>query len=106
MQFAPFNHTHCSKVRRTILTSAADGTVTYTFPIAFNNAPVCVAVAEVASGVTDVVNVQIVGTPTTTSATFLVNRTNRSVVSLIGLTVLSVPAQPGATKVHITCIEP
>lgn len=104
--FALANHTHASKARRAIFTSAADGSYTWTFPSAFSAAPVCVAVAEVASGVTDVINVQIIGTPTTTSATFLVNRANRSVASLLGLTVLSIPSQPGATKVHAICIEP
>lgn len=106
MQFAPFNHTHCSKARRAIFNSATDGTYTWTFPSAFTNSPVCTGVAEVAAGVTDVINVQIIGTPTTTTATFLVNRTQRSVASLLGLTVLSVPASPGATKVHAICIEP
>jgi hypothetical protein len=106
MLFAPFNHTHCSKVRRTIVTSAADGSYTWTFSPVFNNPPVCAATAEVAAGVTDVVNVQIVGTPTTTTAQFLVNRTNRSVVALIGLTILSVPTSPGATRIHLACIEP
>ncbi|MET0373994.1 MAG: hypothetical protein ABW128_07015 [Rhizorhabdus sp.] len=107
MQFAPFNHTHCSKARKSILTSAADGTVTFNYSATpFTNPPVCAAVAEVAAGVTDVINVQIVGTPTINSASFLVNRTQRSVVSLIGLTVLSIPAQPGVTKVHAICLEP
>jgi len=107
MQFAPFNHTHCSKARKSVLTSAADGTVTFNYSATpFTNPPVCAAVAEVAAGVTDVINVQIIGTPTINSASFLVNRTQRSVVSLIGLTVLSVPAQPGVTKVHAICLEP
>ena len=106
MLYAPFNHTHCSKVRRSIVTSAADGTYTWNFSPAFNNPPVCAATAEVTTGVTDVINVQIVGTPTTTSANFLVNRTNRTAVALLGLTILSVPSTPGATRIHLACIEP
>ena len=106
MQFAPFNHTHCSKARRAIFTSAADGTFSWTFPSAFTNPPVCAAVAEVSPGIADVINVQIVGTPSTTGASFLVNRTQRSAVALLGLTILSVPTQPGATKIHAICIEP
>lgn len=104
--YALANHTHASKARRAIFTSAADGTATWTYPTPFTNPPVCEAVAEVVAGVTDVVNVQIVGTPTVNSVTFLVNRTQRSVVALIGLTILSVPTTPGATKVHAICIEP
>jgi hypothetical protein len=107
LTFAPFNHTHCSKARRIIATSATNGSYTYDYSAApFNNPPVCSAVAEVAAGVTDVVNVQVIGTPTTTAASFLVNRANRSVASLLGLTVLSVPASPGATRLHIICLEP
>lgn len=105
--FALANHTHASKARRIIATTAADGSYTFNYSaMPFSSAPVCAAVAEVASGVTDVVNVQIVGTPTTTSASFLVNRANRSVAALLSLTILSIPAQPGATKIHAICIEP
>jgi hypothetical protein len=105
--YALANHTHASKARRIIATSAADGSYTFNYSAnPFSGPPVCTAVAEVAAGVTDVVNVQIIGTPTTTSASFLVNRANRSVASLLGLTVLSIPAQPGATKIHAICLEP
>jgi hypothetical protein len=107
MVFAPWNHTHCSKARRLIATSAADGSYTYDYSAApFTNPPVCSAVAEVAAGITDIINVQIVGTPTISSAKFLVNRTQKSVASLLNLTVLSVPAQPGATRLHMICLEP
>jgi len=105
--YALANHTHASKARKVIATTAADGTYTFSYAAnPFVNAPTCLAVAETAAGVTDVINVQIVGTPTTTSVTFLVNRTQRSVASLLGLTVLSVPTQPGATKIHAICLEP
>jgi hypothetical protein len=106
-EYAGKFHTHASKARRIIATSAADGSYTYNYSATpFASAPVCNAVAEVAAGVTDVVNVQIVGTPTATSASFLVNRANRSTAVAVGLNVLSVPAQPGATKLHILCLEP
>lgn len=105
--YALANHTHASKARRTIATSAADGSYTYNYSAnPFTNPPICTAVAEVAAGVTDVVNVQVIGTPTVTSASFLVNRTQRTVASLLGLTVLSVPATVGATRLHIICLEP
>lgn len=109
MVYALANHTHASKARKVIATSAADGSYTFSYSAApFTNPPVCTAVAEVAVGVTDVVNVQIVGTPTTTSATFLVNRAQRStqILNLVSITLLSIPSSPGATKIHAICIEP
>jgi len=106
--YALANHTHASKARKIIATTAADGTYAWTFATSFTTGtvPVCTAVAEVAAGVTDVINVQIVGSPTATAANLLVNRANKSVASLLGLTVLSIPAQPGATKIHAICLEP
>jgi len=107
-KYALENHTHASKARKERIQSAADGTITwvYSTPFAAGVVPRISAVAEVASGVTDVVNVQVVDTPTNTQCKLLVNRTNRSVVSLIGLTVLSVPSQPGVTWVHAIALEP
>jgi hypothetical protein len=107
-KYALENHTHASKARKARVQSAADGTITwvYSTPFDVGVVPRVVAVAEVASGVADVVNVQVIGTPTNTQCQLLVNRTNRSVVSLIGLTVLSVPSQPGVTWVHAVALEP
>jgi len=108
MKYALADHTHASKVRKIRVQCAADGTLTWTYSTPFTNGvtPIVLAVAEVANGVTDVVNVQVVDTPTATSCKLLVNRTQRSVVSLIGLTVLSVPSQPGVTWVHAVALEP
>jgi len=107
-KYALENHTHASKARKIRVQTAADGTVTWTYstPFAAGVVPIVVAVAEVATGVTDVVNVQVVDTPTNTSCKLLVNRANRSVASLLGLTVLSLPAQPGVTWVHAVALEP
>lgn len=107
-RYALANHTHASKARKDRVQSAADGTITWTYPTPFAAGviPRVVAVAEVASGVTDVVNVQVVDTPTNTSCKLLVNRANRSVASLLGLTVLSIPSQPGVTWVHVIALEP
>lgn len=107
-KYALENHTHASKARKIRVQCAADGTITWVYPNAFGAGvvPIVVAVAEVAAGVTDVVNVQIVDTPTNTQCKLLVNRTNRSTVALIGLTILSLPAQPGVTWVHIVALEP
>lgn len=108
LRYAMENHTHASKARKVRFQSAADGTLTWTFatPFTAGVVPIVVGVAEVANGVTDVVNVQVVDTPTNTSCKMIVNRTNRSVVALIGLTILSVPSSPGATWVHAIALEP
>lgn len=107
-KYALENHTHASKARKVRVQSAADGTITWTYgtPFGVGVVPVVAAVAEVANGVTDVVNVQIVDTPTNTSCKLLVNRTNKTFVSLIGLTILSTPTQPGVTWVHAVALEP
>lgn len=107
-RYAMENHTHASKVRKDRILSAADGTITWTYsvPFAAGVIPRISAIAEVATGVTDVINVQVVDTPTNTQCKLAVTRTNRSTVALLSLTILSVPASPGATWVHAIAIEP
>jgi len=107
-RYALENHTHASKARKERILSAADGTITWTYSTPFGAGviPRVVAIAEVTTGVTDVVNVQVVDTPNNVSCKLLVNRTQRSVAALLGLTVLSVPASPGATWVHAVALEP
>ena len=106
--FARGDHTHPSDTRRDRIQSAADGTITWTYstPFGVGVVPRIDAIAEVTFGSTDVVNVQVDGTPTNTGCNLRVTRTNRSVVALIGLTVLSVPASPGATWVHAKATAP
>ena len=41
-----------------------------------------------------------------TSVNLRVNRANRSVASLLGLTVLSIPSRPGVMWVHAVALEP
>lgn len=108
MVYALATHTHASKARKVRMTSAADGSLTWTFNPPFTNGvtPIISAIAETASGVTDVINVQVEGTPTSTTANLRVTRTNRSTVALIGLTILSLPSSPGATVVHAIALEP
>lgn len=107
-RYALADHTHASKARKARVQSAADGTITWVYSTPFDGGvvPRVVAVAEVPAGTTDVVNVQVVGTPTNTQCQLLVNRTNRSVVALLNLTILSLPTQPGATWVHAVALEP
>lgn len=87
--------------------TAADGTYTWVFPTPFavGNIPKISVVAEAGAGVTDVINAQTDGPPTNTQVSIRVTRTQRSVVALIGLTVLSVPASPGATWVSIEAFQ-
>lgn len=83
--------------------TAADGTYTYTYPIGYpaGYIPRLSAIVEATSGSTDVINIQVDGVPTNTQAKFRVTRTQQSVVSLIGLTILSIPASVGVQWIHI-----
>lgn len=107
-QYALANHTHASKARKIIATTAADGTYTWDYEAPFDAGitPIVVGVAVTAVGVTDVINLQVEGTPTNTQAKIRVNRTQRSAVALLGLTILSVPSSPGATVVHLIALAP
>lgn len=106
--YALANHTHASKVRKVRVQTATDDTLTWTFnpPFSAGVTPIVLAVAEAAAGVTDVINAQVVDTPSNTSCKILVNRTQRSAVALLGLTILSVPSSAGATWVHAVALEP
>ena len=108
LEYALGNHTHASKSRKVRITTGADGLYTWTFSPAFEEGviPIVLAVAETASGVTDVINAQIEGAPSATTAKLRVTRTNRSTVALLGLTILSVPTSPGATVVHAIAVAP
>lgn len=95
-------------VRRERVTTATDGTYNWTFPTPFAAGVVpriwgqCVTGA----GILDVLNVQTEGAPTNVSCNIRVARTQRSVVALIGLTILSIPATIGATQVDLFAITP
>lgn len=106
--YALSNHTHASKARKARMTSAANGTLIWTFepPFSPGVTPIVVAIAETAPGVTDVVNVQTEGTPTNTGVNLRVNKTQRSTPALINITVLQVMTVPGATVVHAVALEP
>jgi len=103
-RYATADHVHPSKTRRNRLQCAADGTLTWTYPTPFDvgTVPQIQAIVETAPGVTDVLNAQVEGTPTATSCQIRITRTQRSVVSLIGLTVLSIPSSVGVQWVHLS----
>lgn len=106
-RYARADHTHASRARRARMQSAADGSLVWAFDPPFDEGvvPRIQALAETAVGVTDVVNVQIEGPPTNTSVRVRVTRAARSVASLLGLTVLSIPSSPGVTWVHLSAFE-
>lgn len=106
--YSPGDHTHPSDTRRERVQTATDGTATWTYsaPFPAGVVPRIDAVAEAVFGSTDVINVQVDGTPTNVSCNLRVTRTNRSLVALIGLTILSVPASPGATWIHAKATAP
>jgi hypothetical protein len=107
--YARADHTHASKARKEIKAISATGLYTWTFATAFGAGvvPVCNAIAVCPSGTTDLVNVQQEGDATATSVTFRVTRYQQSVVSLIGLTILSVnSALPGGIKLALLALEP
>lgn len=53
-----------------------------------------------------IVNLQTEGTPTNTTARFRVTKTNSTVVALLGLTILALPASVGATTIDVFCKAP
>lgn len=105
LQFAPYNHTHCSKVRRGRVLSSAAGTLAVSFSPAFAGTPICTVTAETTLGDTNVVNAQIDGPVTNTTMNARITRTAVTAVSLLGLNILAVPTST-ATYVHWICIEP
>lgn len=92
---------------RSILT-ATDGTVTWTYPVAFASGivPVVNGVAQATAGSLDIINVQLDGIPTNVQAKFRVTRTVQTVVSLLGLTLISVPSTIGVTTLYVTAQAP
>jgi len=87
--------------------TAADGTYTWNYPTPFASGvvPKISVCAEAGVGVTDVINAQTDGPPTNTQCKIRVTRTQQSVVALLGLTILSVPASPGVTWVSIIAFQ-
>lgn len=106
--YARADHTHASKARKQIVTmSAAAGTYVWTFPTAFaaDVVPVCNAIVQVPTGTTDLFNVQIVGVPSNTKATFQINRASTGLLSLL-TGALSINPTPVAATLHLIALEP
>lgn len=85
----------------TAMTNSA-GAYTFTFPTEFSSPPRVAATVQ--SATADIFDVKITAV-STTSCSVQVGRTQASVVSLLGLTILSVPASVGAQTVHIIACQ-
>ncbi len=85
----------------------AASTYTWTYPTPFpaGVTPMCNAIAQVASGNTDLFNVQIVGTPTNTQCVFQINRVSAGLLALL-LGALSLNPTPAAITLHMWAVEP
>ncbi|HEX7933237.1 MAG TPA: hypothetical protein VF573_09200 [Paraburkholderia sp.] len=106
-RYAMENHTHASKIRKSrIAVSAATYTWTYPTPFGAGVVPICNGIAETAPSATDLINIQIDGAPTNTQCTFRITRYQQSVVSLIGLTTLSLNGVPASVNLHLSAMEP
>lgn len=106
-RYALEDHTHASKTRRMVQAIPAASTYTWTYPTPFpaGVAPMCNAIAQVASGNTDLFNVQIVGTPTNTQCVFQINRVSAGLLALL-LGALSLNPTPAAITLHMWAVEP
>jgi hypothetical protein len=107
--YARSDHTHASKVRKGA-TALQSNVVTYTwvYPTPFGSGvvPVCSGIAQTASGVTDLVNIQIEGAPTNTQCIFRVTRYSQSFLSLLGLNVLTFNSGAISITLHMVALEP
>jgi hypothetical protein len=107
-QYAMADHTHASKARKAIVPVSAATAYTWTYPTPFGAGivPICNGIAQTAAGVTDLINVQIQGTPTNTQCTFAITRYQQSVVALLGLTILATPGVGFTGSLHLIAFEP
>lgn len=92
-------------VQAKIVTTASDGTLVWTYPVAYGAGVIPVVNGIAQSSSADVFNVQVTAI-SNTSVSFKVTRTVQSVVSLLGLTILSVPATVGTTTLYVTAEPP
>lgn len=107
--YARSDHTHASKARKGIAAVQSNvGTYTWVYPTPFaaGVVPICNAIAQTASGVTDLVNVQIDGASTNTQVTFRIARYSRSFLSLLGIDILGFNSAALAITLHMQALEP
>jgi hypothetical protein len=106
--YAVSDHTHASKARKAIsVMPSAATTYTWVYPTPFGAGviPVCNGIAQVPNGTTDLFNVQVMGQPTNTQATFQINRVSSGLLSLL-TGALSINPTPIAATLHLIALEP
>lgn len=105
-RFAMENHTHASKARKEIKASSS-ATLTWVYPTAFGAGvvPICSGIAQVASGTTDLFNVQLAGVPTNSQCVFQINRITAGLFGLI-TGALGVNPNPASINLHLLALEP
>lgn len=112
--YALANHTHASRVRkRKITMSSASSTYNWTYsdkdgnplPFPAGVIPIVQCIAQVASGNTDLYNVQVMGEPTNAGCVFQINRVSAGLLSLLG-GALSINPTPVAATLHMIALEP
>lgn len=107
--YARGDHTHASKARKAIATIQSNvATFTWVYPPAFGAGvvPICNAIAQTPGGNTDLINVQIDGTPTNTQCVFRITRYSQSFLSLLGINILGVNSAAITITLHMLALEP
>jgi hypothetical protein len=108
-KYALENHTHASKARKGLQAVNSNvGTYTWVYPTAFSAGvvPICNGIAQTATGITDLVNIQIDGAPTNTQCVFRITRYSQSFLSLLGLNILSFNTGSIPITLHMLALEP
>jgi hypothetical protein len=105
--YAMGDHTHASKARKARVSVAAVTSYAWTYPTAFGAGvvPIVNGIAEVVAGNTDLINVQILGTPTNTGCVFQITRYSQGLIALV-TGVLALNATPFTGALHLTAFEP
>lgn len=108
-QYARADHTHPTSVRKTTINIAGGaGKATWNFSPAYavGIVPICVATPIVATNATQAFIPALSGSPTNTSVTVVVFRTQTQLLSILGVTVNVVATAPDAAQVELICTTP
>lgn len=108
-RYAREDHTHASKARKAISAVQSNvGTFTWVYPSPFAQGvvPICNGIAQTASGITDLVNIQIEGAPTNAQCVFRITRYSQSFLSLLGINILGFNNTAIPITLHMLALEP
>jgi hypothetical protein len=107
-RFAMENHTHPGKARKQRVLGVGTATYTWTYPNPFGAGvvPICNCIAEdPANSASDSFNVQVVGAPSATQATFRIVRQTSGLFGLI-LGAIGFNPTPATVNLHLMALEP